>query len=240
MGVNLAYRQRLLCSCQNKVWASRPECEGNQREKRQRSFMQKCFVFLTLFWGIRGCEEWPRVCLACPWQEETSVFRAWWNGVGEWKRNRVGVRSEEWQGYGGGIHWYPDPTVRLWNTGIASTLADGLFLLSLVQGAERVPIASGRGGNSFPRSTLDEGLSCYPFFSNQALPRRVVSHFSGRMISERILQVGIFSYEVGRSHVPVVTAPFVFCRVTRKQGSPVAIRVGSQAALGHICCCKGF
>lgn len=148
--------------------------------------------------------------------------------------------SEEWQGDGGGggTHWYPDPTVRLRNIGIASTLADGLFLLSLVQGAEGVPVASGRGGNSLPPSTLDEGLSCSPSFSNQALPRRVISHFSGRMISERILQVGIFSYEVGRSHVPGVTAPFVFCRVTWK--SPVAIRVGSQAALGHICCCKGF
>nr|XP_019595625.1 PREDICTED: RIIa domain-containing protein 1 isoform X1 [Rhinolophus sinicus] len=50
-----------------------PGCEGKHAEKLQRSVV-RASDFPTLFWGIRDCEERPGVCLACPWQEETSVF----------------------------------------------------------------------------------------------------------------------------------------------------------------------
>lgn len=48
------------------------------------------------------------------------------------------------------------------------------------------------------------------------------------MISERILQVGIFSCEEGKSHVPDVTVPFVFCRVTGSKGALVLSGWGSE------------
>lgn len=65
---------------------------------------------------------------------------------------------------------------------------------------------SGQGGGAF----------LLPSPSNQAQPSGP-SHFTGRVISEMILKVGIlffFKCEVEKSHTPDLAEPFLFCRAS--------------------------
>lgn len=93
------------------------------------------------------------------------------------------------------------------------------------------PTASGKCGGSLDRAPPAPGKPSYVM--------RTITHFAGS-ISEMVLQVGLFKCEVGGSHTPELVAPFLFRRVIWEQESPAAISVGFQAALGCVCCCKGF
>ena len=114
------------------------------------------------------------------------------------------------------------------------------FPSSLVLGAEGVPVASGRGGNHFPRCiSWTRDFPAPPHLQTRLYCESHLTYL--RMISERILQIGNFSREVGKSHIPDFIASFVFCRVSWKQGSPLSSSVcGSKPPWAVSAVAKAF
>lgn len=109
--------------------------------------------------------------------------------------------------------------------------ADGLFLLPWCWEQRGFPLLlEGAGTISL---VVSLGLGTFPVPPHLQTRLYCESHLTYlRMISERILQIGNFSREVGKSHIPDFIAPFVFCRVSWKQGSPLSSSVCVPSLLG--------